>query len=124
MPFLIRTVVTAASLALAAYLLPGIDIDPPAYGFGQEGDQISALLLSAVALGVLNAFVRPVLIVLSLPITILTLGLFILVINGLMLFVLGLIPFLGFRVSDLLSAIIGGLVVSVVSLVLNSVIRG
>ena len=74
-------------------------------------------------LGALNAFVRPVLFMLSLPITCLTLGLFVLVLNGAMLVVLSWLP-LGFRVDDFLSAIVGGLVVAVVSFVLNRLVPG
>jgi putative membrane protein len=74
-----------------------------------------------VVLGVLNTFVRPILLMLSMPITCLTLGLFILVLNGLMLVILSLLP-LGFRVDGLLSAILGSLIVSVASFVLNRIV--
>ena len=119
MGFLIRTVVTAASLWAATLLVPGAVIRPPA---GE--DYIVALAISAIALGLLNGIVRPVLFILSLPITCLTLGLFIVVLNGLMLLILTLVPFTGFQVDGLLSAILAGIVVSLTSFVLNRFVPG
>ena len=124
MSFAIRTLVTAASLFVADWLLGGIHFEPPGYTGDAQTNYLIALALAAIVLGVLNAFVRPVLFFLSLPITCVTLGLFILVLNGLMLVLLALIPFVGFRVDDLLAAIVGGLVVSLVSFVLNRVVPG
>lgn len=123
MKFLVRTGVTAAALGVAAYLVPGIRFVPPAYGYGAEVDRVIAVLLTAVALGVANALVRPIIFAVSLPITCVTLGLFILVINGLMLLLVSFLPVLGFQVDGLFSAIVGGLIVSVVSFALNAVVR-
>jgi putative membrane protein len=114
MAFLIRTLVTAASLWLATQFVPGATITPPA---GE--DYLVALAISAIALGLLNAIVRPVLLILSLPITCLTLGLFIIVVNGIMLLLLQIVPFTGFHVDGLLSAIVAGIVVSLTSFLLN-----
>ena len=122
MRFLIRTAVTAVALLIAAYVVPGVSFQPPSYGFGPEGDRFLSILLSAIALGVLNAFVRPILFTLSLPITCLSLGLFILVINGVVLWLAAQIGFLGLHVADFWSAILGALVVGVVSFVLNLVV--
>ena len=72
--FLIRAVVVGIGLWLAAMIVPGME-------FRSTGSLIAAALL----LGVINAFVRPIIILLTLPITLLTLGLFLLVINGLMI---------------------------------------
>lgn len=119
MGFLVRTIVTAASLWVATQLVPGAAIVPPA---GQ--DYLTALAVSAIALGLLNAIVRPVIFVLSLPITCLTLGLFIVVLNGLMLVLLTLVPFTGFHVEGLVSATLAGIVVSVTSFVLNRSVPG
>jgi len=69
-------------------------------------------------LGLLNAFVRPILDLLAAPITCLTLGIFHLVINAIMLWILSLVP-IGFHVNDILTAIIAALVISVVSFVLS-----
>ena len=114
MGFLVRTLVTAASLWVATQLVPGATIVAPA---GQ--DYLVALAISAIVLGALNAVVRPVLFLLSLPITCLTLGLFIVVLNGIMLVVLTLIPFTGFHLDGFFSAIMAGVVVSITSFVLN-----
>lgn len=115
----IRTVVTAASLWVATVLVPGVSIVPPA---GE--DYLVALLISAVVFGLLNAVVRPILFVLSLPITCMTLGLFVLVLNGLMIVLLSLVPFTGFHVDGLFSAIVAGLAVGITSFVLNKFVPG
>jgi len=101
--FLIRMLVTAAGLWVASRMVPGIEIS----GFG-------TLLGSALLLGFVNAVVRPLLILLTLPITILTLGIFLLVINGAML---GLVAslFNNFIIDGLFSAILGSVIVSLVS---------
>jgi len=123
MGFILRMVVTAASLGIADYLLEGIRFDPPSYTADAQTNYLLALAIAAIVLGVLNAIVRPVLLLLSMPITCVTLGLFVLVVNGLMLLILSWLP-LGFRVSDIFAAIIGALIVGVVSFFLNSVVPG
>ncbi len=123
MGFLIRMIVTAASLGIADYLLEGILFDPPAYTGDAQTNYLLALGIAAIVLGVLNAIVRPVLLLLSMPITCATLGLFVLVVNGLMLLILSWLP-LGFHVSDILAAIVGALIVGVVSFFLNKVVPG
>lgn len=101
--FLIRAVVSALALWLAAVLIPGISFSG-----------VGSLVLAAVLLGVVNAIVRPILIVLTLPLTILTLGLFLLVVNAAMLGIVGaLVP--GFTVDGFWPALLGALVVSLVS---------
>jgi putative membrane protein len=99
MGFLLRMLITAIGLWLAAWLVPGIGI----------GDS-RTLVLAALLLGVVNAFVRPVAVFLTLPITIVTLGLFLWVVNAGML---GLVAWLldGFRVAGLGAALLGSLVV-------------
>jgi putative membrane protein len=105
---LLRALVNAAVIALAAALIPGIQLDGawPA-------------LLAGVVLGLVNALVRPVLLILTLPLTIVTLGLFLLVLNGLCLALTAwLVP--GFDLDGLLPAVLGALVISVVSWVLTA----
>jgi len=99
MGFLLRMLITALGLWLAAYVVPGIAI---------EGTR--TLVLAALLLGVVNAFVRPVAVFLTLPITIVTLGLFLWVVNAGML---GLVAWLldDFRMAGLGSALLGSLVV-------------
>jgi putative membrane protein len=100
---ILQALFAAAGLWLATRFVPGI-----------SADSWQTLFLAAVLLGVVNAIVRPVLVLLTLPITILTLGLFLLIINGLMLQLVDL--FLdGFRVQGLIAAILGSIVVGLTS---------
>ncbi|OLC53493.1 MAG: hypothetical protein AUH85_14055 [Chloroflexi bacterium 13_1_40CM_4_68_4] len=124
MRFLLHTVITAIALAAADYLLPGIEFQPVPLGLGDPGDRVAGLLIAAVALGVLNALIRPILVMISLPITCVTLGLFVVVINGVIFWLLQFIPFTGLQVHDFFQAIIAALVVSVVSFVLSFVVPG
>jgi putative membrane protein len=78
-------------------------------------------LLFALVLGVLNAFVRPVLLLLTLPLTVITLGLFTLIVNAFVFWVATLLP-VGVHVDSFLAAILGALVVSVVSFVASRVL--
>ena len=99
--FLLRAVIAAMGLWLATNVVDGISINSPL-----------TLLLAGALLGVVNAIVRPVAVVLTFPITIVTIGLFLLVINAGML---GLVAWLlpGFAVSGFRAALLGSLVVSV-----------
>jgi putative membrane protein len=97
---------------LAAWLIPGIHLDG-------TGASIGAALL----LGILNAFVRPVLLILSAPLVLLSLGFFILVINALLLYwVPTFVP--GFRVDGFGSAFWGAIVIGIVSWLLSAFFRG
>jgi putative membrane protein len=99
--FLFRAVIAALGLWLATYWVHGIRIDSPI-----------TLLLAGVLLGVINAIVRPVAVILTLPLTVATLGLFLLVVNGMML---GLVALLlpGFHIQSFGAAVLGALIVSV-----------
>jgi len=100
---LIKWLVTSLALFAAAYLVGGVVID-----------EFWAGLAAAALLGIANAVLRPILIVLTLPVTVLTLGLFLLVINALMLeFVAWAID--GFHVNGFWSAFFGALIISIVS---------
>ncbi|HEX9822017.1 MAG TPA: phage holin family protein [Methylomirabilota bacterium] len=108
MGFVVRALLNAATIALAAALLPGIRL---------EGAWPA--LLAGVVLGLVNALVRPVLVILTLPLTVVTLGLFLLVLNGLCLALTAwLVP--GFHVEGLGTAVLGALVISAVSWVLTA----
>ncbi len=110
--FLARLLLTALGLWVAATILPGFRIE----GVGN-------LLVAALLLGVVNAVVRPVVFVLTLPLTIITLGLFILVVNGISIaLVAWLVP--GVTVSGLFAATLGALVVSLTSWVGSSFVGG
>ena len=99
--FLLRVAIVALGLWLATQILPGLYFEGP-----------GTLLAAALLLGIVNAIVRPVAVVLTLPLTLLTLGLFLLVINAAML---GLVALLlsGFQISGFWTAIGGALIVSV-----------
>lgn len=106
--FLIHWLVIAVALWVTAYIIPGVEVS-----------SWTALAIAAVALGFVNAIVRPIFVILTLPITILTLGLFYLVINGFtFLLVSKVVP--GFSVSSFGWAILGALVVSLVSWFIGS----
>jgi putative membrane protein len=102
----------AAALWIAAYLLPGLHFR----------GSLTDLLLVAAVFGVVNSLLRPILTVLTCPLIVLTLGLFTLVINALMLLVTGWVSArwdLGFTVEGFWAAFLGGLVVGFVSLLLS-----
>jgi len=108
----IRWLTLTAAILMASYLLGGIHVD----GF------FSALAAAAM-LGILNAFFRPLALILTLPINILTFGLFTFVINAVMLkMASGVID--GFSVQGFWTAVFGALIISVVSFALNSLING
>jgi putative membrane protein len=116
MRFVIRLLINAAALWVAIRFVPGIT-------FG--GDEI-ALLLVALVFGLVNAIVRPVLTLLSLPFLILTLGLFTFVLNALMLWLTSALSGalgLGFHVAGFWPAFLGALVVTVVSAILSLLLR-
>lgn len=109
--FLIRWMVTTVAVFVAEKLIPGIDCG-----------SLSALLGASLLLGIANAFVRPLLLLLSIPFIILTMGLFIFVVNALLLlFVSHLIP--SFEVSGFWSAFFGSIIISIVSWLLSSFFR-
>lgn len=106
--FLQRWVVTTIAVLVADLLVRGID-----------HRSVGALLGASALLGLLNAFVRPVLLLFSLPLLIWTLGLFILVINAFLLMFVGwFVP--GFIVDGFGSAFFGGMIISLVSIVVNA----
>lgn len=106
-----RILITALALLLVAEFVPGITVAG-----------LYPAIISAIVLGILNAVVRPILIVLTLPITILTLGLFMFVINAaLFLFVASFIE--GFEVDSFLVALLGSLIVSVISALGNKFVK-
>ena len=115
---LMRWIISAAAILAAAYLVPGITI---------EGNGIIIALAVAFLLGLINAVIRPVLVLLSCGCIVLTLGLFLLVINAVSLYlastfaqVLGL----GFIVEGWLPAFLGSIVISVVSWLLSMFLIG
>jgi len=111
MAFVIRWAVTTAAVFVAEKLLPGISCG-----------SLTALLGASLLLGIINAFVRPILLLLSLPFIIVTMGFFILVLNALLLMFVGwLVP--DFRVDGFWSAFFGAMIIGIVSWVLSSFFR-
>jgi putative membrane protein len=109
---LIRGFISALALVVAAWLVPGIRVD---------GNAWLAYVVMALILGLVNAVIRPLLKVLSCPLIILTLGLFVLVINGVTLLIAAKIAAaigIGFHVDGFLPAFLGALIVSVVTALL------
>lgn len=90
---------------------------------GIRYDTVAALIGAALLLGILNAFVRPVLLLLSAPLILLTLGFFIVILNGLMLYLVPSIV-IGFHVDSFGSAFWGAIVISIVSWLLSAFFRG
>jgi len=109
MNFLLQWLVSGLAIIITAYLLPGVRVT----GF-------FAALVTALILGLINAFIRPVLILLTLPLNILTLGLFTLVINALLIMLAAaIVP--GFTVQGFWWALLFGLVLAVINYVLGAI---
>ena len=108
--FIQRWVVSTLAVLVATYIVPGIQFE-----------RWQDLLVATLVLGLLNTFLRPILMLLSLPLLIFTLGLFTLVINALLLLLVDALLRPRFSVENFWFAILGALVISLVSLLLNSV---
>ena len=112
---IIGILVTAAAMWVAVQIVPGLDFS----------GELWKLLLVAFIFGLINAFIRPILLIFTLPITIMTLGLFLLVINAVLLLLTGVISAelnLGFTVADFWAALLGSIVISIVGLLLSMLI--
>jgi putative membrane protein len=107
MGFLIRLIVNAIALIAVAYIVPGVHVS------GYVGALVAALIL-----GIVNAILRPILFLISLPLTILTLGLFTLVINALLFWLVGVLN-IGLTVNGFWPAFWGALVMTIVSWMLS-----
>jgi putative membrane protein len=120
MRLLTRVVVNAVALAVATWLVQGITLTG-----NTEGQRLAALLVVAAVFGAVNAFVRPIVTFLALPFILLTLGLLLLVINGLMLLLTSWLSGqigLGFDVDGFWAAVVGAIVVSVVTWLMEIVL--
>lgn len=118
MKLLIRWVITSLSLFAAAAVVPGIHV---------ETDGWTVFAAMAVILGLVNAVIRPLLKILSCPLILLTFGLFVLVINAFTLMLASSIAVgwfhVGFRVDGFVPALLGSLIVSIVSMILTAAVR-
>lgn len=116
--FLTWLVTHVVALAVAAWLLDGIRFTGPSHGQAEIQHKLVPLLVVALILGVVSSFVKPILKILSIPFIILTLGLFLLVINAVMLLLTGWLAEqldIGFRVGGFWSAVGGAIVITVVT---------
>lgn len=108
MKILIHWVVSAIAILIAAYILPGVHVSG-----------IVAALILAVVLGVINAFIRPLIVMLTLPVTVITFGLFVLVINALLIMLsAAIVP--GFSVDSFWYAFLFGIILAIVMAILHS----
>jgi putative membrane protein len=105
---LIRWLLLAAALLLVAEIYPGVSVS----SFGQA-------MIAALVLGLLNTLVRPILVLLTLPVTVLTLGLFLFVINALMFYFAASV-LAGFNVNGFVAALVGSLLYSLCGLVIDA----
>ena len=117
-PMLLRFLASAAALAVATWLIPGIVLAD-----GDLGSRSITLLVVAAIFGVVNSVVKPLFKFVSAPLILLSLGLFLLVINAALLLLVSWVAgqlSLGWQVTDWGAAVWGGLIVSVVSFILNA----
>ena len=112
MYFIIRLLITMAAILIIAYLVPTVI----------RVDGWMAALVAAFLLGIINAFIRPVVVLLTLPLTVVTFGLFLLVINGLLLWLVSAIV-RGFHVNGFWGALLGAILISIVSWILSRFLR-
>lgn len=109
---LAKWLLSAAALLFVAYVYTGVDVQ-----------SFAAALLAAFMIGLLNTVVRPILVVLTLPVTVLTLGLFLFVVNALMFWAAAAVLD-SFHVRDFLAALVGSLIYSALGLVIDSALEG
>jgi putative membrane protein len=117
---IVQLLINAAALFVAVFVVPGLD-----FAFEPENAWLKFLLVAFI-FGLVNTFVRPILRILTFPITMITLGLFLLVINALMLLLTDAISDqlgLGLSVADFLAALLGAIVISIVGMLLSMVVR-
>jgi len=108
--FVFRWLINAVALYLTTLVVPGVKVP----GFG-------AALVAALVLGVVNAVIRPVVLILTLPVNILTLGLFTFVVNACMLYIVSRVTLL--RLEGFWAALLGAIVLSIVSAILTHLVR-
>ncbi|NWG18544.1 MAG: phage holin family protein [Chloroflexi bacterium] len=111
--FFIRVIINAIGIAITAELLPGITV---------ADNDIGTLLIIGLVFGIVNALVKPILMILTCPAVIITLGLFILVINGLMLLLTASLIPARLTVDGLGTAILGGIVMGIISIILEALL--
>ncbi len=109
MEFLIRLLLNTVAVIISAYLIPGVRVDG-----------ILTAVIVALVLGLLNTFIKPILVILTIPVTILTLGLFLLVINVILIYIADYF-ISGFYVSGFVAALLFSIVLAVVGWILDAI---
>lgn len=112
MNILISLVLNALALLATAYIVPGFKVE-----------NFTTAVLAAIVLGVVNTFIKPILSLITAPLTIITLGLFSFVVNAVVLFIVSAVV-KGVVIDGWVTAILGAIVLSVVSTILNSIFKG
>ncbi len=112
MGIIIRILISAVAVYIASIFVPGIRVSGGA----------TTYLIVAIVLGLLNAFVKPILTILTIPITIITLGLFLIVLNVLMVYLAAYLVS-GFTVSGFIAALLFSIVVSIVTWLIDAVVN-
>lgn len=113
MKLILKWLLSAAALLFVAYLYSGVEVR-----------SYSSALIAAAVIGLLNVIVRPVLVILTLPVTLITLGLFLFVINALMFWAASSLLGSGFQVHGFVAALIGSLIYSVLGMLIESAVGG
>ena len=108
MKLIVRWILLAAALLLVAHLYPGVEVK----SFG-------AAMIAALVIGLFNALLRPILVLLTLPVTVLTLGLFLFVISAVMFYAAASVLGAGFNVAGFVAALIGSLIYSLCGMVID-----
>ena len=111
MKLILTWLLAACALLVVAYLYPGVQVQ-----------SFTSALIAAAVIGLFNAVLRPILVILTLPVTVITLGLFLFVINALLFWAAASVLD-GFRVDGFLAALLGSLIYSVLMLVVNTALR-
>lgn len=111
--FALRVIINAVAIAITAELLSGIQV---------QDERVTTFLIIGLIFGVVNATIKPILALLTCPLIFLTLGLFLFVINGIMLQIADLIAGSRLEVDGLITAIIGGIIMGLVGMVLEGVL--
>jgi putative membrane protein len=112
MYFIVSLLINMVAILIIAYLLPKVI----------QVESWIAALVAAFVLGVVNTFIRPLLVLLTLPLTVVTFGIFLLVINGLLLWLVSAIV-RGFQVNGFLGALVGSILISIVSWILSRFVQ-
>jgi putative membrane protein len=123
--FAARWAITSVALALAAQVMDGIWFDGPSSGQAEIEEKLLPLLGVALILSLVTAFVKPILVILSIPFILLTLGLFLLVVNALLLLLTGWIADLldvGFHVDGFWPAVGGAIIISITTWILDAIV--